>query len=210
VAGPAGSQAAAAAEAVTRLSRYASGSSIDSERLLEEQPETRTRTASAEAGTERNHHGSQAGLPAGKVRRTGTGPGARREERGSQSSGLNEPAARPSEPAARPSSISYLFHSTSLHSRVDPCCVKVCFDSASCFLIIPVLLFVTEPFCSPAAASDLSDPCGLPPAPEQPDATPRVTLTRVTLLAAPPQTLRRSLALLPSRSLTLQQLLAIS
>ena len=41
-----------------------------------------------------------------------------------------------------------------------------------------------------APTSDLSDPCGLPPAPAQPAATPRVTLTRATLPAAPPQALR--------------------
>jgi hypothetical protein len=42
--------------------------------------------------------------------------------------------------------------------------------------------------CAPT--SDLNDPCGLPPAPAQPAATPRVTLTRATLPAAPPPALR--------------------
>jgi hypothetical protein len=42
-------------------------------------------------------------------------------------------------------------------------------------------------FCAPA--SDLSDPCGLPPAPARLAATPRVTLTRATLPAALPQAL---------------------
>jgi hypothetical protein len=95
---------------------------------------------------------------------------------------LNEPA-RPS--AVRPLSIRYLFRSTSLHSRVDPCCVSI---QRSGFLIKPERPFTTAPFCAPA--SHLSDPCGLPPASAQPAATPHVTLKRATLPAAPPQALR--------------------